>query len=71
MAQEDKSFLKTLDVWKRKSWILFATEKQKKFWCNLSEQYKVTLRDEKNTQLFKIIYIGQNLDKAYKVWLEI
>lgn len=71
MTQEDKSFLKILDTWKRKNWVLFASENNKRFWCNLSGQYKVTLREEENYQPSKIVYIGQNLDKAYKVWLEI
>jgi hypothetical protein len=69
MAQTEKSFLEILKAWKRKHWIIFASEKNKKFWCNLSAQYKVTLRSNLNASS-KIIYIGDDIKNAYKVWLD-
>lgn len=70
MARPEKSFLKIMDVWKQKHWIIFASEKTKRFWCNLSNQYKVTIRPDANSTTSKTIYIGEELKEAYKVWLD-
>lgn len=69
MAQTEKYFLKILEAWKRKSWIIFASEKGKKFWCNLNEQYKITIRSDIGKPS-KIVYIGEDVKKAYQVWLD-
>lgn len=72
MTQEEKNFLEALDVWKKDKWIIYAAENHKRFWCNLSNQYKVMLRlDTNSTSSSKTIYIGDDLKKAYEAYINL
>lgn len=63
--QED--FLDTLKEWKKNNWIIFATQSTKRdikrFWCNYSREYKVTLKSKEEP-----LYQGNSMEKAYKIY---
>ena len=64
-VQED--FLKSLKDWKENNWIIFAAQSTKRntkrFWCNLNEQYKITLTSNKEP-----LYQGDNMEDAYETY---
>lgn len=72
MACTKTYFLKMLDTWKKKHWTIFASDKDKRFWCNFEGQYKITqiidTESKEPNGRSKIIYIGGEKEKAYNVW---